>query len=97
MLESARDLELGLDAQEERTRVARQLARDVRREATGSKPSSATSAAMPARPSWPGIATPYTFTSRTPGQTVTTSATSLVATFSPFHRNVSPMRSTKYA
>lgn len=42
-------------------------------------------AAIPARPSVPGTSTPYTLTSRTPGKLLTAWATSVVATFSPFH------------
>jgi len=107
----------------------------------GLKVGPGTKAAMQARPSWPGMATPYTLHSVTPLMTLTTwgrgaleggavggdqilqasikvfkeeevaeqqrgcigyqsksdvtSATSLVDTFSPFHRKVSPIRSTK--
>ena len=51
------------------------------------------SAHMQARPSWPGISTPYTVTSPTPGARPIAAATSSVDTFSPFQRNVSPTRS----
>ena len=54
-----------------------------------------TTAAIPARPSVRGIVTPYTTASITPEHAAIVSATSIVDTFSPFQRNVSPTRSTK--
>jgi hypothetical protein len=51
---------------------------------------------MPADPSVPGTDTPYTLASVMPGNAISVAATSDVATFSPFQRKVSPMRSTKY-
>ena len=46
-------------------------------------PSSRTMVAIPARPSRPGTATPYTLAAATPGQRASCSCTSVVDTFSP--------------
>ena len=49
--------------------------------------------ARPAAPSDAGTWTPYTLLLSTPGNAVMAAATSELATFSPFQRNVSPIRS----
>jgi hypothetical protein len=88
MFESSRDLHLRENS-EANPSSTRPLSASI------SKSSFVTSAAIPARPSVPETETPYTFASSIPAAAETTSATSLVETFSPFHRNVSPIRSTK--
>jgi hypothetical protein len=65
------------------------------RNAAGSNEAHVVIAAIPARPSTPGTGTPYTAAPVTPGIRQRAPATSVVATFSPFHRKVSPIRSTK--
>src|SRR3990167_7112991 len=60
-------------------------------------PSLRRSAAMPQRPLVPGISTPYTTASSTPGKAPRTFSASVVETFSPFQRKVSPRRSTNCA
>lgn len=50
----------------------------------------------PCVPSLPGTATPYTATSVWPSRRLSTASTSVVDTFSPRQRKVSPLRSRKY-
>ncbi len=52
---------------------------------------------MPARPPVPGTSTPNTVASSTCGSVDIAASTSVVATFSPFHRKVSPSRSVNAA
>ena len=52
---------------------------------------------MPARPPAPGTSTPKTVASSICGCVEIAASTSVVATFSPFQRNVSPSRSVNAA
>ncbi|SHV78703.1 Uncharacterised protein [Mycobacteroides abscessus subsp. abscessus] len=60
---------------------------------SSSTPSCNLMAAIPARPSVPGTCTPKTVDSSTASLCSIAASTSVVATFSPFHRKVSPSRS----
>ena len=64
---------------------------------SNSLPSLSWMATIPARPPVSGTSTPKTVASSTCGSVDTAASTSVVATFSPFQRKVSPSRSVNAA